>query len=75
LLVLCGSTDGTSAWQSVLRSLYLPNAMTIVLHDDVADLPDVLAKPTGEQTTAWLCHDTQCLPPITNLDELLKQLG
>jgi len=75
LLVLRGSTEGTSTWQSVLRSLYLPNAMTIVLHDDVADLPDVLAKPLGDQTTAWLCHGTQCLPPITGLDELLKQIG
>src|SRR5450759_1083010 len=75
LLVLCGTTSETSAWQSALRSRYLPNVMTIVLPDDVADLPDVLDKPYGEQTTAWLCQGGQCSPPITGLDELLKQLS
>jgi len=75
LLVLRGPADGTSAWQSVLRSLYLPDVMTIALPDDITELPDALAKPTGAITTAWLCRGTQCLPPITDLNELLEQLG
>jgi uncharacterized protein YyaL (SSP411 family) len=74
LLVLRGTADDTSAWRNALRSRYLPDVMTIVLADDVADLPDALDKPIGEQTTAWLCHGTQCLPPITDLDELLEKL-
>jgi len=74
LLVLRGTIKDTSAWQGALRTRYLPSVMTIMLTDDVAGLPDVLAKPHGERTTAWLCHGTQCLPPITDLDELLKQL-
>ncbi len=75
LLVLRGTASATNAWQSALRSRYLPNVMTIVLLDDVADLPGVLDKPRGEKATAWLCHGTQCLPPITDLDELLEHLG
>ena len=75
LLVLRGTIKDTSAWQDALRSRYLPNVMTIVLADDVADLPDVLAKPPGARTTAWLCHGTQCLPAITDLDELLSALA
>jgi uncharacterized protein len=75
LLVLRGPTSETSVWQNELRSRYLPDMMTIALADDVAGLTDVLAKPLGEQATAWLCHGTQCLPPITDLDELLEQLG
>ena len=75
LLVLRGTTSETNIWLNALRSRYLPNLMTIALADDVADLPDALAKPIGGQTTAWLCHGTQCLPAITNLDELLEQLG
>ncbi|MGC2049620.1 MAG: thioredoxin domain-containing protein, partial [Gallionella sp.] len=74
VLVLRGTASGTSAWQNALRSHYLPGVMTIAPKDDVAGLPDALAKPRGEATTAWLCHGTQCLPPITDLDELLKQL-
>jgi uncharacterized protein YyaL (SSP411 family) len=75
LLVLRGATGDISAWRNALRSRYLPNVMTIVLADDVAGLPDVLAKPRGEQATAWLCHGAQCLPPITDLGELLEQLS
>jgi len=75
VLVLRGKINDTSAWQSALRARYLPNVMTIALADDVADLPDVLNKPRGERTSAWLCQGTQCLPPITDLDELLKELS
>ena len=42
--------------------------------ESVADLPEVLAKPKWKSTTAWLCHGTQCLPPITGIEELLQQL-
>jgi uncharacterized protein YyaL (SSP411 family) len=75
VLVLRGTGNDTNAWQSALRTRYLPGVLTIVLTDDVAGLPEVLAKPSGHQTTAWLCHGTQCLPPITNLDELLSALA
>jgi uncharacterized protein YyaL (SSP411 family) len=75
VLVLRGSSADTIVWQDALRSRYLPDVMTIALNDDVADLPEVLAKPTAEKTTAWLCHGTQCLPPITELDELIAQLN
>jgi uncharacterized protein YyaL (SSP411 family) len=75
VLVLRGTVSVTSTWQSTLRSRYLPNVMTIALTDEVTELPEVLDKPRGDKTTAWLCRGTQCLPPITNLDELLKQLA
>ena len=75
VLVLRGAPDATGVWQSALRSRYLPNVMTIVPADDAADLPEVLDKPRGEKTTAWLCRGTQCLPPITDWDELLEQLS
>jgi uncharacterized protein len=74
VLVLRGKSDDTNDWRHALRSRYLPDLMTIVLNDDVADLPEVLAKPHAEKTTAWLCHGTQCLPPITRIEELLQQL-
>jgi uncharacterized protein YyaL (SSP411 family) len=75
VLVLRGKIADTSAWKNAFRSRYLPNLMTVILADDVADLPDLLDKPRGEKTTAWLCHGAQCLPPITRLEALLKQLA
>jgi uncharacterized protein len=75
VLVLRGPASNTIAWRNTLRSRYLPNVMTIALSDEAEDLPEALAKPLGDATTAWLCHGTQCLPPITDPDELLKQLN
>jgi len=74
VLVLRGKSDGTNTWQKKLQSHYLPDVLTIILADDVTDLPAALAKPDSEKTTAWLCHGTKCLPPITDHDVLLKQL-
>jgi uncharacterized protein YyaL (SSP411 family) len=75
VLVLRGDSKDVAAWQDALRSRYLPDVTTIALNDDVADLPELLDKPRGEKTTAWLCHGTQCLPPITSINELLIELN
>ena len=74
LLVLRGTASSMREWQDVLRSRYLPNLMTISLPDEITSLPEVLDKPVLENTTAWLCHGTQCLPPFSNLGKLLAQL-
>jgi uncharacterized protein YyaL (SSP411 family) len=79
LLVLRGANNDSAAWRNKLREPYLPGVMTIVLADDATGLPDALDKPhprknNGGKTTAWLCHGTQCLPPITDPDELLAVL-
>jgi uncharacterized protein YyaL (SSP411 family) len=73
LLVLHGSK--VASWQQALRSRYLPDVMIFVLTENVAELPDALNKPCTPQTTAWLCQGTQCLPPIYELDELLRTVG
>jgi uncharacterized protein YyaL (SSP411 family) len=72
LLVLRGKEAG--AWQATLQRRYLPDVMTIVLSDEMTGLPDALDKPVRGQTVAWLCRGTQCLPSVTNLEELLKML-
>jgi uncharacterized protein YyaL (SSP411 family) len=79
LLVLRGPAEETDAWRKRLRHRYLPGLITIALADDMVDLPGALDKPRpqqtgGTQTTAWLCHGAQCLPPITDPDELLAEL-
>jgi len=79
VLVLRGTGNEIKNWQDALRSRYLPDVMAIALKDSVANLPEVLDKPrtehtNGEKTTAWLCHGKKCLPPITDMVELLQQL-
>jgi hypothetical protein len=80
LLVLRGPAGEADAWRKLLRNRYQPDLITITLAGDVADLPEALDKPHPEQTsggkiTAWLCHGTHCLPPITDPGELLSALG
>jgi uncharacterized protein YyaL (SSP411 family) len=74
VLVLRGAASETNIWLNALRTRYLPDVMTIALEDDIADLPEVLDKPNAEKPTAWLCHGTQCLPPIARIEALLQQL-
>ncbi len=74
LLVLCGDEKETAAWRAAVSEKYEPDLMMIVLNGDEQDLPAVLSKPEQARTTAWLCRGTQCLPPITNLNELIVAL-
>ena len=75
LLVLRGPAGETDAWRKLLRNRYQPELITIALADDLAGLPDALDKPYSAQTAAWLCYGTQCLPPISDPDELLAELA
>ena len=74
LLVFCGEKKETADWQAAVAAKYLPELMMIALPRDAADLPPPLDKPRASIATAWLCRATQCLPPITRLEELLAQL-
>jgi uncharacterized protein YyaL (SSP411 family) len=74
LLVLYGEKNETAAWKASISKRYLPGLMIISLTGDETDLPETLLKPKSSTTTAWLCHGTQCLPPITSLDNLLEAL-
>ena len=75
LLVLRGEAGQTSAWQSELQQHYLPSVITLALNEQSDGLPQILNKPQSAQPTAWLCAGTQCLPPVTRLDELLERLA
>ena len=75
LLVLCGEEKEAADWRAAVAAKYLPELMIIALARDAADLPPPLDKPRASVTTAWLCRGTQCLPPVTRLEELLAQLG
>ena len=74
LLVLRGADNETAAWRAAFAKRYFPGLMIISLTGDETNLPEPLLKPKSSTTTAWLCHGTQCLPPITNPEKLLAAL-
>lgn len=75
MLVLCGSENETAAWGAAVAKKYRPELMVVAVRGEEVDLPLPLNKPRSSATTAWLCRGTQCLPPITRLEELLAELA
>ena len=75
LLVLRGAEKETAAWRAAVAAEYRPGLMCIALTGTETGLPPPLDKPDHALTTAWLCHGTQCLPPITSLAALLAALA
>ena len=75
MLLLCGLKKESAAWRAAVAAEYQPELMIIELTGDAAGLPAPLHRPSTSATTAWLCHGTQCLPPITKLEQLLHELS
>jgi hypothetical protein len=75
MLVICGTEKETAAWKAAVSAKYRPELMVVVLKGRETSLPMPLDKSITSTTTAWLCRGTQCLPPITQLDELLAELA
>lgn len=53
-----------------LQRDYWPSLYCLALPDEVQELPDALGKPVEGTATAWLCQGTQCMAPISTLEEL-----
>jgi uncharacterized protein len=75
LLVLCGGAGKVADWRKKLQQRYFPGMLLIIPPENITGLPEPLAKQSAGQVTAWLCAGTQCLPPITQFDELLSALA
>jgi uncharacterized protein YyaL (SSP411 family) len=63
--------DGAAVWQRELAAHYLPQTMVLAIPAGVSALPSVLDKPAGTKVNAWVCQGVKCLPPITELAELV----
>ena len=63
-----------AAWQRELAARYLPQIMVLAIPAGLGALPPVLDKPPGDKVNAWVCQGVKCLPPITELAELVAVL-
>ena len=66
--------DEMAAWQHELAARYLPQTMVLAIPAGLGPLPPVLDKPPGGKVNAWVCQGVKCLPPITDLTELVAVL-
>jgi len=75
LVLLTGPPAATDTWRAELAARYLPGVISLRLPDDTADLPAMLARPRGARPQAWVCRGSQCLPPVADIESLLKSLS
>jgi len=73
LLVLRGTREPLGSWQAAISREYLPDTTVLALPDGLAGLPAPLDKPQRpEPVNGWLCRGVTCLPPISNLVNLIR---
>jgi uncharacterized protein YyaL (SSP411 family) len=75
-VLIDGDVEEALAWQRSLEARYLPSVRIFNIAG-VADLPPALAKGArpANGAVAWVCRGTQCLPAITTLAELERELA
>ena len=75
-VLIDGDVEEALAWQRSLEARYLPSVRVFTIAG-VADLPPALAKGArpANGAVAWVCRGTQCLPAITTLAELERELA
>jgi uncharacterized protein len=89
LVVLTGPALALVPWRAALAAHYLPGALVLQLPADTSglpadtsdlpadtsDLPEVLIKPISADPQAWVCRGPQCLPPISDVEQLVAALS
>jgi len=73
-VLFTGPPAATAPWRAELAARYLPGVVALQLPDDSADMPALLARPHSAQPQAWACRGSQCLPPVVDIESLLKSL-
>ncbi len=76
-VILRGDKEDFARWQRVLARTYRPDTLVLGIPRGVAGLPAVLDKaPAAEDgVNAWVCRGVTCLPPVMDLDELVRMLS
>ena len=72
IVILRGCEPDLSKWQRQLQCK-LPQLFVIALSSELIGLPPSLNKalPTDGNVNAWVCQGVNCLPGISNIQELL----
>jgi hypothetical protein len=74
LVIIRGSAAETTAWSQDIGALYAPQRMVFAIPND-AELPEGLAaKKPGDGPLAYLCSGMTCSAPITELEQVAREL-
>ena len=73
IVILRGQRHALAEWKNALRCIY-PCTLVFALPSELVGLPPSLNKPvsTSNAVNAWVCHGVNCLPEISDLQQLLS---
>lgn len=76
IVILRGPADTLAAWRTALAKAGHARLKSLILAlpNELNGLPPTLSKPTSPTVNAWICQGVNCLPPVTELETLLKML-
>jgi uncharacterized protein YyaL (SSP411 family) len=74
-VILRGDAPDVARWSATLNALYAPTRMIFAIPRDADRLPAALAaKQPGAGTTAYVCTGMTCSAPISDLNEIAREL-
>ncbi len=74
-VVIRGNEDSVDEWRHVATSTYTPRRLVFAIPDSEVNLPGILAeRKPGDEHIAYVCQGTQCLAPVTKLEDLARVL-
>jgi uncharacterized protein len=75
ILIVRGEASEAGRWSRQLNALYAPLRVIFAIPNDAAGLPPALAaKRAGAATVAYLCTGMTCSAPMTDLQQVLREL-
>jgi len=75
LVIVRGDPQSLDEWRPRTTTGFTPQTFCFFIADAVGELPGLLdARAARESTTAYICEGTECLAPITDIDQLAARL-
>ncbi len=75
VLIIRGAAEQAQSWHEFAARRYAPGQLCLLIDDKTGELPGLLAERKPQQdTVAYLCRGTRCLPAITDFDHLKQSM-
>jgi len=71
VVILRSEPGACAAWRKQLSQHYWPSTLILSLEGEFTGLPEALVKPASKGISAWVCQGINCLPAITDYQELV----
>ncbi|HEU5282509.1 MAG TPA: thioredoxin domain-containing protein [Burkholderiales bacterium] len=74
VVILRGPRAAAVPWQRALAVRYAPSRLVLFVDPSLTGIPAALDKPLSTAVNAWVCRGVNCLAPLSDVGELLREL-